>query len=563
MFFKDVFNSYLNELNCTAKEFSLESGISEAVISRYRSGDRVPKVNSLQLNKIIDSIYNISVNKNLKYNKKDITKKLINSISNHNYFNYQNFNKIITTLNVNINDMSKYISFDASHISRIRYGKTKPSDSNYFSKKVCDYIIHKYNSNEFINIFPQLKDSDNLSDLIYEFLTIQIEDDKEVSNFLNKLDDFNLGEYIKAINFDSLKVPSIPFYRAKTRNYYGLEEMKNGEIDFFKATVLSKSKEDIFMCSDMPMEDMAKDVEFGKKWMFAIAMSLKKGLHLNIVHNIDRPFNEMMLGLESWIPLYMTGQISPYYFKNLKNNVYNHLNYTSGSVALFGECINGYHSKGKYYLTNKSDEVKYYKEKTNLLLKKASSLMDIYTKDNMDDFNNFLLNDLKLVGERKRFLHSLPLFTIDDDLLNEILLNNNIPSDDIRVILEYKKTEENNITTLLESNTLIDNIYIKSKEEFDKDPNYLELENIFFDKKVFYSYEQYLKHLDSTKNYINKNYELNIQDEMTFSNISLILLEDNYALISKSINPNIHFVIRHPKLVDALSNFTPLVKEKN
>ena len=41
------------------------------------------------------------------------------------------------------------------------------------------------------------------------------------------------------------------------------------------------------MCSDMPMEDMAKDVDFGKKWMFAIAMSLKKGLHLNIIHNLD------------------------------------------------------------------------------------------------------------------------------------------------------------------------------------------------------------------------------------------------------------------------------------
>lgn len=40
--------------------------------------------------------------------------------------------------------------------------------------------------------------------------------------------------------------------------------MKNGELNFFKATVLSKSKEDIFMCSDMPMEDMAEDTEFGK-----------------------------------------------------------------------------------------------------------------------------------------------------------------------------------------------------------------------------------------------------------------------------------------------------------
>lgn len=33
--------------------------------------------------------------------------------------------------------------------------------------------------------------------------------------------------------------------------------------------------------------------------MFGVAMSLKKGLNLNIIHNIDRPFNEMMLGLES------------------------------------------------------------------------------------------------------------------------------------------------------------------------------------------------------------------------------------------------------------------------
>ena len=40
--------------------------------------------------------------------------------------------------------------------------------------------------------------------------------------------------------------------------------MKKGELDFFKATVLSKSMEDVFMCSDMPMEDMAKDLDFGK-----------------------------------------------------------------------------------------------------------------------------------------------------------------------------------------------------------------------------------------------------------------------------------------------------------
>ena len=30
-----------------------------------------------------------------------------------------------------------------------------------------------------------------------------------------------------------------------------------------------------------------------------------------VLHAIgDRPFNEMMLGLESWLPIYMTGQVS-------------------------------------------------------------------------------------------------------------------------------------------------------------------------------------------------------------------------------------------------------------
>ena len=46
-----------------------------------------------------------------------------------------------------------------------------------------------------------------------------------------------------------------------------------------------------------------------------MALMLKKGLHLYQIHNLDRSFDEMMLGLESWIPMYMTGLISPYYLK--------------------------------------------------------------------------------------------------------------------------------------------------------------------------------------------------------------------------------------------------------
>lgn len=140
-----------------------------------------------------------------------------------------------------------------------------------------------------------------------------------------------MDEYIHAIHFDTLKVPTVPFQIPTSKTYYGIENMKKGSLDFFKTTVLSKSKEPIFMCSDMPMADMAQDMDFSKKWMFAIAMTLKKGLHLNIIHNIDRPFHEMMLGLESWIPIYMTGQVSPYHLPDVSTDVYHHFTYVSGA----------------------------------------------------------------------------------------------------------------------------------------------------------------------------------------------------------------------------------------
>lgn len=108
-------------------------------------------------------------------------------------------------------------------------------------------------------------------------------------------------------------VPSLPFRLPASRNYYGIEEMKQGELDFFKATALSKSRRPRFH-----VQRYAHGRYGGRSRLriknggFGIAVALRKGLHLDIIHNIDRPFEEMMLGLESLIPIYMTGQVSPY-----------------------------------------------------------------------------------------------------------------------------------------------------------------------------------------------------------------------------------------------------------
>ena len=574
MNFKEVLNKYLKELNCSQKMLSESSGLSETVISRYKSGERTPVKNSEQLTKLTTAIFNISKTMSKKQYTLDKIENDFNKVLQNDNFDYttlsNNLNILITSLKISINEMSKYIVFDSSHISRIRYGKAKPSNPIEFSNKICTYIFNRYNNPDDINNLMTIigcKKNDlsnnNFHNTLFTWLTSEsIQVKNQINDFLYNLDSFNLNDYIKAIKFDELKVPSIPFYKAKSRHYYGIEEMKEGELNFFKATVLSKSKEDIFMCSHMPMEDMAEDVSFGKKWMFAIAMCLKKGHHLNIIHNLDRPFNEMMLGLESWIPIYMTGQVSPYYFKEIKNTVYQHINYSSGSVILTGECIKNNHSKGKYYIATNLKELDYYKVKCRLILKKASSLMDIYKVENKDQYKKFLSNSVNEKKNRKRIYSSLPLFTISDKLLVSILKRNNINSDDINKILDYKHFEEKYTDELLKTNIINDVIYNVSKDNFKDNNVYLTLSNSFFDKRISYSYNEFLEHYNSTINYKNKNYIITQSKEKNFDNIDITIVDEDYVILSKSANPIIHFVIRHNKLVKAIECYNPVVVMK-
>ena len=99
----------------------------------------------------------------------------------------------------------------------------------------------------------------------------------------------------------------------------------------------------------------------------------------------------------------------------------------------------------------------------------------------MEEYKLFLLNDSKINGDRKKIFSSLPLFTINNELLIKILKKKNIPDNDIKNILSFKK-EEKNIRLIINNNEINDIIYTLNKEDFQKDIC-ISLENMFYVKK--------------------------------------------------------------------------------
>ena len=576
MTFQEKLAEYIEQLNCTAKMLSERSGLSTATISRYRSGDRIPEADSDNLANLVDGIVRIAEDNGMSgFTVQTVTDSFLPYVKSKNFGteNFQeNLNTLLSTLSVNISELARYLNYDASYISRIRNGQRQLANQQQFATGVSHFITRRYQETSQMVLISDmigcnvedLQDLNQYQTRLSDWLANGINRSRDqITSFLQKLNDFNLDEYICEIHFDELKVPSVPFQLPTSKSYFGLQEMMDSELAFLKATVFSKSTEPVTMYSDMPMSEMAKDPDFPKKWMFGMAMMLKKGLHLNQIHNIDRSFDDMMLGLESWIPMYMSGQISPYYLKGAQGNIFSSLLKVSGSVALTGEAINGYHAEGKYYLTKNKIEVAYYKKRAGRLLSKATPLMEIYRSERAQEYNFFREGDAKKEGARYYLLSALSLHTLSDSLLNRILNHNQIPQEEQEQIRQYISRQKEITATILSHSSITEEIPMLTQQEFEQSPMVLPLSGLFYEKDVLYCWEDYNEHrkLALACQQQHPNYHIVGNTSATFRNIQICIHKGKWVLVSKNKTPAIHFLIRHPKMRNAFENMAIPIRD--
>ena len=576
MVFSEKLNEYMEKTGCTAKELSECSGVSAASLSRYRSGERVPEINSDVFERICAALSDIAREKGIEFVDIDSVRtemlKCSDMISFDREVFRRNLDTAMTVLNIGTAKLAAFINYESSTVFRIRNGTRRPADPQRFIKNVADFFAECASEDADFSVSlmfllgcgtEQPDSREELSALIEKWLLTEHPDgESDVSAFLSKLDEFDLNAYIKKTHYDELKVPSLPFRLYGSKSYYGIKEMMNAELDFIKTTVLSKSMAPVTLYSDMPMEKMASDPEFPKKWIFGMALVLKKGLQLNIIHNVNRPFREMMLGLEGWIPMYMTGQITPYYLKNTVNGDFLHYLFVSGDAALSGEAIAGHFGEGKYYLTRNKDEIKYYSRRAADLIGNASPLMDIYTEEKVNAYYGFVASSEKSAGSRRSILSAPPIEAADETLLRRICGHNNVSDELTEKIIGFLRQKQKTADRLSKNGfAQTVEVPVISRKEFEKYPVSLPLADIFCPTDIKYTYEEYCEHMERVEEYArtHSGYTLKKSTTAAFRNLCIQIHEGQYVIISKERCPAIHFVIRHPRLCKAVEAFTPIL----
>ena len=581
--FQECINEYLTQLDCTARELSAVSGISAPVISRYRRGTQRPEPDGEQWKKLAAGIATLAQERGLE----EITKTAVetafrDALTSREAFDKgrfcRNLNELLEAFSISNMELARYLSYDASYLSRIRSGQRTPRDAAAFALSVGRFVARRcQNGGEREQLaalmgasLPADAGNEEYAHRVAQYLCegTSPENAGNMDRFLQRIDEFDLEEYIRVIHFDEMKVLTSPIQIPAARFYTGLQELMDAQLDFLKTTVLARSDSPVTMYSDLPMTEMSKDSQFPKKWMFGMAMMLKKGLHLNMIHNVDRPFHEMMLGLESFIPMYMTGQISPYYLSGMQTSAFRHLLWVSGTAALQGDCIVGHIGDGRMHLTNRKSEVAHYQKQAGQLLKRALPLMEIYGSDRKEAFAHFLQEDSAEIGSRRSLLSDLPLYTISDGLAKRILSRCGISEQ--AAILDYVHAERQRIERILEHSRVCDVLPDISEAEFKRYPVGLSLAGMFYPGDIRLTYPEYREYLAQCDAFTatHSGYTCQRDTNPPFRNIQITILEGSRVIVTKNKSPVIHFVIQHPKMCAAIENMVlpvvePLTEERS
>ena len=167
MEFSEVLITYMKELHMTAKELAELTELSPSIISRYRSGQRVPAADSPQLDAIVRALGKRA--KELEH--PTLGKKAIRAAFEDTFSAKANaeaqlaprLSTLMTTLGITQAAMARGCGYDPSQLSRIRKGQRLPADVEHFIDAVAAHISTNYTTTEDLQKLQSLMNVEGLS----------------------------------------------------------------------------------------------------------------------------------------------------------------------------------------------------------------------------------------------------------------------------------------------------------------------------------------------------------------------------------------------------------------
>lgn len=146
-----------------------------------------------------------------------------------------NLNELLDAFSIGNTELARYLSYDASYLSRIRSGQRPPRDTAAFALSVGRFVARRCQSGGELEQLAALIGASLPADAgneeyareVAQYLCAKdaVGSTGNMERFLQKMDEFDLEEYIRVIHFNEIKAPTSPLQLPTARFYTGLSEL--------------------------------------------------------------------------------------------------------------------------------------------------------------------------------------------------------------------------------------------------------------------------------------------------------------------------------------------------
>ncbi|MCF8011018.1 MAG: transcriptional regulator [Clostridiales bacterium] len=461
--------------------------------------------------------------------------------------------------------LARNISMDASFISRLRRGVRTPARNADYLKVMAAYFARNCRAEyQKTALWGTIKSSAKvqpqetaaMEELIYKWLKEEDEDKPEcINKFLTDVShiQFKKHEPAAPVDFDKQNYKAL----SEVEMFYGVEGKQKAVLAFLSLVLQNKKPQTLFLYSDEDMGWLTENRRFTLKWSNRLAEVIRNGNKIKIIHTVNRNLDEMLTAVKEWVPMYMTGNIEPYYYPRNRDGLFRRTLFIAPDTAAVTSCSVGSEIKNAAnFLFTNSNTIKALFEEYNNLLAYCRRLMRIFTPFCNDNYLSLLAEFEEKEKDTIVKTDALTTITMPPDVWERILARIEIPDKDH--LLSYHQTRIKKFLSSLQKYKFNEIISLPETDKILAGDIVVNFSDILKESLAFYTHEEYRQHLQNIiqllKNY--NNYHVYLTSDRPLEGSMIYVREDVGVLFGKTLPPSVVFALNESNMTAAFWDYT-------
>ena len=290
--------------------------------------------------------------------------------------------------------LGRALNFDPSYISRIRSGKRGLPKGQPFLKPASIYFSHAIREDyqkdaaaKELHLAtswpPEEKDA---AQLILTWLS---------GRFQTPQEELRMKDVLAALKlpFAETNAPEARYTPEKgsavsAQIFFGNAGKRDAVITFLEELVQTGRAHTLLLFSDEDMFWLYEDKTFVRTWMLLMRQLIEQGSRIRIIHSIGRSAGDMWEAVRSWLPLYATGAVEPWFCPRLRDGIFKRTEFIAqGHSAVFGSSVPGQTDEPLNMLICDRNAAEVMQREYEAFLKLCKPLMDIVRPEKLEELD--------------------------------------------------------------------------------------------------------------------------------------------------------------------------------